>query len=302
MEEQHDIWKLNEEDGQINLNDEVLFIENLHEIPTATDQAQRLDYNTVVHCRGGRVELEVSGDGSKKVTAHSGQLLLFPAKKLLQPMMVSTDAKISVLLVSDKVLRRVLGPQIDIWNRAMFLSEIYVIDGGVWVNSVHSCAETIFRGVGVETPIRMVQDIALSFLRTMFLMVCEMLTRQIETGTEQAETSSTHGERHIFDQFLTLISKETQKRQPVSHYASLLNITPKYLSTVCKNVSGKSPSRWITESVMEDIYEQLRNTNLSVKEISNRMGFPNSSFFGQYFREEAGMTPLEYRTKIKSCQ
>ena len=50
---------------------------------------------------------------------------------------------------------------------------------------------------------------------------------------------------------------------------------------------------------MEDIYQQLRNTNLSVKEISNGMGFPNSSFFGQYFREEAGMTPLEYRNKIK---
>jgi AraC-like DNA-binding protein len=35
---------------------------------------------------------------------------------------------------------------------------------------------------------------------------------------------------------------------------------------------------------------------MSIKEISNQMGFPNPSFFGQYFRDEAGMTPLEYRT------
>ena len=184
----------------------------------------------------------------------------------------------------------------------MFLSEIYVIDGGVWVNGFHSYAETIFRGVGVESPFHMLQDIALSFLRTMFLMACEMLMRQIETGTQQAKGTSTHGERHIFDQFLTIMSREPQKRKPVSYYAALLNITPKYLSTVCKNVSGKSPSRWITESVMEDIYEQLGSTNLSVKEIANKMGFPNPSFFGQYFREEAGITPLEYRTKIKSGQ
>ena len=256
----------------------------------------------MVHCIKGRVELEVSGDGSKKVSAHNGQLLLFPANKLLKPMMVSTDAKISTLLVSDKVLRQVLGPQIDIWNRAMFLNEIYVIDGGVCLNGMQSYAETFFRRIGTRPPFRLQEDIVLSFLRTQFLIVCEMLTRQIEADTEQANTVSTHGERYIFDRFLTLLSKEPYKRQQVSYYASLLNITPKYLSTICKHVSGKSPSRWITESVMEDIYEQLRNTNLSVKEISNNMRFPNSSFFGQYFREEAGMTPLEYRTKMKSGQ
>ncbi len=83
----------------------------------------------------------------------------------------------------------------------------------------------------------------------------------------------------------------------MGYYASLLNITPKYLSTVCKRVSGKSPIRWIKESVMNEIYQMLRDTDLSVKEISNKLGFPNSSFFGQFFREEAGMTPLSYRKK-----
>ena len=43
----------------------------------------------------------------------------------------------------------------------------------------------------------------------------------------------------------------------------------------------------------------LKDTDLSVKEISNRLGFPNSSFFGQYFREQAGMTPMAYRIEHK---
>jgi transcriptional regulator GlxA family with amidase domain len=50
---------------------------------------------------------------------------------------------------------------------------------------------------------------------------------------------------------------------------------------------------------MQDCYALLKGTDLSIKEISNRMGFPNSSFFGQYFREQAGMTPMEYRTEHK---
>jgi AraC-like DNA-binding protein len=82
----------------------------------------------------------------------------------------------------------------------------------------------------------------------------------------------------------------------VSYYAERLYITPKYLSTVCTRVSGKSPMRWITDNVMEQCYTLLKTTNMSIKEISNQMGFPNPSFFGQYFRDEAGMTPLEYRT------
>ena len=86
----------------------------------------------------------------------------------------------------------------------------------------------------------------------------------------------------------------------MQYYAQAMNITPKYLSTVCKKVSAKNPMRWITESVMEDCYMLLKDTDLSVKEISNRLGFPNSSFFGQYFREQTGVTPVEYRVKQKN--
>jgi len=299
--EHYDIWSRNEEDAQFNLSEEVLFIEDLRDIPRAFEHIRRLDYNILVHCLAGRVELEVSGDGSKKVSAHDGQVLLFPTNKLLKPMMVSTDVKVSILLVSDKVLHRVLGPQIDIWNRAMFLNETYVIDGGTWINGVHGYAEAVFSCGGMEPPIHMFPDIVFSFLRTLFLMVCEALVRQIGSNVSLGVVSP-HGERYIFDRFLTQLSKEHNKRQPVSYYASVLHITPKYLSTVCKHVSGKSPSRWITERVMDDIYEQLRNTSLSVKEISHKLGFPNSSFFGQYFREEAGMTPLAYRNKITMGQ
>jgi AraC-like DNA-binding protein len=50
---------------------------------------------------------------------------------------------------------------------------------------------------------------------------------------------------------------------------------------------------------MQDCYRLLSETDLTVKEISNRLGFPNSSFFGQYFREQAGVTPMEYRIEHK---
>jgi transcriptional regulator GlxA family with amidase domain len=39
----------------------------------------------------------------------------------------------------------------------------------------------------------------------------------------------------------------------------------------------------------------LRTTDLSVQQIAHEMNFANASFFGQFFRKHAGITPLNYR-------
>jgi AraC-like DNA-binding protein len=135
----------------------------------------------------------------------------------------------------------------------------------------------------------------MAFLRVLLLIICEVLLQT--EPIHKTNDVSTDRDKTLFHQFLDLLSQEQQKRQQVNYYAEKLCITPKYLSTVCRKVSGKSPIHWITDCVMEDCYQLLRSTDLTVKEISNKLGFPNSSFFGQYFREHAGLTPIEYRTK-----
>ena len=269
---------------------EVVYLDSLKEVERMqTDAPLKMEYNAIIHCRKGRVMLEMGG--KEQVRAQAGQLLLVPARKLFQPMMVSTDVDAAVLFISDRVLKRVLGLQIDIWNRAMYLQEIYVIDGQRWTDALKSQSRSVYRG----EELRLFNDLVLAFLRVLLLIICEELLR-----TERIhlpDNASTDRDKMLFHQFLDLLLHEQQKRQQVSFYAEKLNITSKYLSTICSKVSGKSPVRWITDSAMEDCYQLLRTTDLTVKEISNRLGFPNPSFFGQYFREQAGMTPIEYRTK-----
>lgn len=270
------------------IEDDVLFIDNLRKV--ANLSTVRLSYNSVVYCRAGRILVEVGGN--RQIKVKPGQLLLIPTGKLIQPMLMSTDVDAAALLVSDKMLRSVLGNQINVWNEAMYMKEIYVVEEAGWIESLGSYTQSIFKER--KQPL-FYREILLSFLRTMFLMICDELIRDKKVVTDNEV--STIRDKEIFNQFLQLIGKQNQKRQRVSFYADSLNITPKYLSMVCKKVSSKNPMRWITESVMEDCYMLLKDTDLSVKEISNRLGFPNSSFFGQYFREQAGMTPIEYRVK-----
>lgn len=273
------------------LGNEVIFVDSLREEKNLA--AMRASYNSIVHCARGRILVEVGGQQQVKV--QPGQMLLIPAGKLVQPMLISTDIEASALLISDRVLRSLLSNQMDVWNRALYMKEIYVIKGSEWLDGVRSFANSVFSREDKKPVLS--KDLTLAFLHTVLLLICEELVQHENMELNDDDTSDR--DKAIFSHFLELLSKETQKRKQVSFYAEKLFITPKYLSTVCRKVSGKSPIRWITENVMEDCYAMLRNTTLSVKEISNQLGFPNSSFFSQYFREQAGLTPVEYRTKYK---
>ena len=287
---------LAEMDPTLVIENEVLFLDNVNEMERLSAIAPvKMDYNAIVICRHGRLMLELGG--SQQVKVASGQLLLVPAQKLMQPMMVSTDIDVSALLVSDRVFKLVLGAQIDIWNRAMYLHETYVVDIQRWSEALYSHAHSIFRGAKLE----LFKEFVLASLRIFLLIICEELLRL--GGGQQAVgegAESCNREKLLFNRFLELLRHERQKKQQVAYYAERLCITPKYLSTVCHNVSGKSPMHWIADGVMEDSYALLCNTDLTVKEIAHRLGFPNSSFFGQYFRAQAGVTPLMYRTKYRN--
>lgn len=272
------------------IDDEVLFVGNLRN--AADLPVLRASYNTLVHCRGGRILVEVGGKQQVKVT--HGQLLLIPAGKLVEPMLVSTDVEASALLVSDRMLKSVLGNQINIWNKAMYMKEIYVVEGNSWLLGIQDYTRTVFSQA--KMPV-LSNEIIISFLRTLLLMVCEELLSHDDMSLTN-DASSIH-DKEIFNQFLQLLSSQEQKRKKVAFYADLLHITPKYLSSVAKKVSGKNPMRWITESTMQDCYSLLTETDMSIKEISHKLGFPNSSFFSQYFREQANVTPMEYRSDHK---
>jgi AraC-like DNA-binding protein len=170
------------------------------------------------------------------------------------------------------------------------MKEIYVIECSNWLTGIQDYTRSVFHKE--QTPV-LLHEIIVSFLRTLLLMVCEELLGHDDMSL--VDDSSTIHDKEIFNQFLQLLSKQEQKRKRVSFYANQLNISPKYLSSVAKKVSGKNPMRWITESTMQDCYSLLTETDMSIKEISNKLGFPNSSFFSQYFREQAKVTPLEYR-------
>ena len=104
----------------------------------------------------------------------------------------------------------------------------------------------------------------------------------------------TPGER-ISQEFTQLVIDYYVEERNVSFYAQKLGITPAYLSTVIKQMTGKTCTDIIADMVIMDAKAQLKSTTLPVQEIAYSLHFPNVSFFGKYFKRHVGMGPMEYR-------
>lgn len=125
----------------------------------------------------------------------------------------------------------------------------------------------------------------------------EMLNYMDKLETEYFQPSQRLNSNHsdyTFHEFMRLLQQYPHERE-VQWYAEKLNITPKYLSEICKQRSGKSAGEWIADITVSEIKYLLRNTTLPIREVARMMEFPNASFFCQYTKKHTGMTPNHYR-------
>lgn len=81
----------------------------------------------------------------------------------------------------------------------------------------------------------------------------------------------------------------------VQYIAQLLNLTPNYLSSLLKTLSGRSTQEHIHEKLIEKAKEKLSTTNLSVSEIAYKLGFEHSQSFSKLFKSKTNFSPIKFR-------
>ena len=101
----------------------------------------------------------------------------------------------------------------------------------------------------------------------------------------------------LFERFMELLAQHNKRERNVSFYARQMNITPKYLSNVVKQVSGKTAARWIDESVILEAKTLLKYSGMSIQEIAYHLNFSTQSFFGKYFKQHTGISPSRFKRK-----
>ena len=99
----------------------------------------------------------------------------------------------------------------------------------------------------------------------------------------------------LVEKFIRLIESHHKQERGLEFYAGKLCITPKHLSKVVKETSGKAANDMIDEHVALEAKALLKSTNMTIEQISEELNFPSQSFFGKYFKRITGLSPSEYK-------
>jgi AraC family transcriptional regulator, transcriptional activator of pobA len=101
----------------------------------------------------------------------------------------------------------------------------------------------------------------------------------------------------ISDNFKDLAAGKINHIMSVKEISSQLNIHPNYLTNIVKSETNKSASDWIQERTMSEAKAILGNSNRTISEIADALGFTDSTHFAKFFKKMTGNSPSEFRKK-----
>ncbi|WP_029901759.1 AraC family transcriptional regulator [Prevotella sp. 10(H)] len=135
------------------------------------------------------------------------------------------------------------------------------------------------------------EDIIKSLIMALMLEIGSYYKIEMDRGILRQSSR----EDDVAKKFFLLLMEHFRAEKKLAFYADKLCLTPNYLSSIIKKVSGNSFQEWIQIALITEIKKQLKTTDLSILQISEDLNFANPSFFGRFFKQYTGMTPLKYR-------
>ena len=273
-------------DGRIYLFDELYSVERPEYV--------RLDGIVVILCVEGELTLSID---HKVFAAHRNDIIIGVPEAVVGKAEASPDFKFRGIFMSLEYAFRMLPVSVRSWNFKIFFDKnpkISLSEGAVGTFNLYywllktklADKQNPYRANIVDA---LMQAFVFEF-RSMFERFARLNPRQLSSA------------ENIFGDFIDILSSAHPKPRNVAYYADRLCITPKYLSVVCKKVGGKNASKIIDAYVVKDIETLLKSSRRSVKEISNELAFPNTSFFGRYVKKNTGCTPNELRRKLNGME
>jgi AraC-like DNA-binding protein len=100
----------------------------------------------------------------------------------------------------------------------------------------------------------------------------------------------------VIRRFILLLDEYYLKEHAVTFYAEKLTVHPNYLNSLVKKHTGMSTKEIIQNRLLLETKYLLHSTKLSIKEISNRVGFNDPNYFTTFFKRLEKMSPASYRT------
>jgi len=281
---EHNYQQLDYSDGELVIINRLIYTPRMHS--TQSEKA------FIGFCRQGSMSFEMDGE---EYTLNEDEVFIGYPNAIYSHYEMSSQLDCHLICISKSLLLELLYPNQGIWNKTLYLKHHHIIhltpDNKIILDHLHAL---LMHNLRKDKPIFQ-KEIIHNIIQSVIYELCQTLV----VSSQEENSKETNQKKILFDRFISLLSNNDIKKHPLSYYADILCVSSRYLTMVCREVSGKTAYDWIREYVQNDVRYYLLHTNLTIKEISIKLGFCNLSFFGKYVRENFGKSPSDFRREIQ---
>ncbi|SHJ61915.1 helix-turn-helix domain-containing protein [Aquimarina spongiae] len=140
------------------------------------------------------------------------------------------------------------------------------------------------------------------FSQKIIISQLELLLNYAERFYERQFITRNKSNHHVLEQLEIVLSEYFDQDNlvelglpSVEYVANRLTLSPNYLSSMLKSLTGMSTRQHIQNTIIERAKEQLSVTQLSVSEIAYNLGFERPASFTKLFKNKTNQSPLAFR-------
>lgn len=265
--------------------DDIVFSDNLSEV-----MADRFSQHAIhVICDRGSCVFKMSG---KKFEMKEGDFVIWPHGQLVSDIETSSDFVVTALYISYQFFRNHMPN-----NNYDIIGNLSLLQNPVL--SLTEKEKNICHNDFIQIKLRL-PDTSHHFYAELLgsLVITVMLDMYDIHARINKDNPVSEQNALLLRRFIKLLeSGEYIKNREVANYADKLFVSPKYLSEVCKKVTGYTTTVWIDRFTITEITRLLRNKKLPLTEITEIMNFSSLSYFSRYVQRNLGVSPTEYRQR-----
>lgn len=166
-----------------------------------------------------------------------------------------------------------------IWNA--FLT-MHIVRMGIFKDALHPLYNRYYKKILSANNLKDLQDLE-----------TEMFQKYLQSMATETQTT----EHYTVNKILQYIHINIENHISLNSIARTLNLSEGYISSAFHKVMGISVMQYVKEVKIERAKKYLSSTRMSILEISDLLGFFDSSHFSRTFKSITGITPTEFRSK-----
>lgn len=136
-------------------------------------------------------------------------------------------------------------------------------------------------------------------LQHLITLTLNILSRNISTNVEKKVSRPT--EEPLINKMLLHIRQHIhcKDKLKIEYLASQFNLSVNYVGEYFRKLTGESIQQYISLYKINQVEQRLINSNLTISQIANELGFSDESHLSRQFKKYKQVSPMLYRRSIR---